>query len=193
MAGPPLKKSSGQKSAGQKPSKLNHLTAKLGELQEQLKLMEAHSEQNEYNIQEAMGLGNDKQLYNAICKNYVAAGQIQYIVQLVLMLAQDQFPLLKRFVNTWPLYDIISRFLRNHSRYMQTKLSGLDVTQGGSVDSEVNKGDAPSDLLGEEQDEMDVEEGGHDEEQNEMDVKEGNEMDVKDATVTPSVVQAHHA
>ena len=92
MAGPPLKKSSGQKS-----SKLNHLAAKLGELQEQLKLMEAHSEQNEralpkkthppelmipkpagspgcspphgYNIQEAMGLGNDKRLYNAICVN----------------------------------------------------------------------------------------------------------------------------
>jgi hypothetical protein len=97
MAGPPLKKSSGQKSAGQKSGKLNHLVAKLGELQEQVKLIEAHSEQNErampkkthppelmipklagspgrssphrYNIQEAMGLGNDKRLYNTICVN----------------------------------------------------------------------------------------------------------------------------
>ena len=47
MASPLLKKSSVQKSAGQKSGKLNHLAAKLGELQEQLKLMEAHSEQNE--------------------------------------------------------------------------------------------------------------------------------------------------
>ena len=98
--------------------------------------------------------------------------------------AQDQFPFLKRFVNNWPLYDIVSRFLRNHSRYMQTKFSGLDVTQGGSVDSEVDKGDAgdaPNDPQGEEENEMDVEEengmdveeGEHDEEENEMDVEDG--------------------
>ena len=67
---------------------------------------------------------------------------------------------------------------------MQTKFSGLDITQGGSVDSEVDKGDAgdaPNDPQGEEENEMDVEEengmdvkeGEHDEEENEMDVKDG--------------------
>ena len=97
--------------------------------------------------------------------------------------AQDQFLLLKRFVNNWPLYDIVSRFLRNHSRYVQTKLSGLDVTQGGSVDSEVDKGDAgnaPSDPQGEEQNDMNVEEGEQHEEENEMDVEEDNGMDAED-------------
>jgi hypothetical protein len=114
--------------------------------------------------------------------------------------AQDQFPFLKQFVNNWPLYDIVSRFLHNHSRYMQTKLSGLNVTQGGSVNSEVDKGEAsdiPDDPQDEEQIEMDVEEengmdvegGEHDEEENEMDVKgeneNENEMDVEDGEHDP--------
>ena len=77
----------------------------------------------------------------------------------------------------WPLYNIVSRFLHNHLRYMQTKLSGLDITQGGSVDLEVDKGDtsdAPSDPQDKEQNNMNVEEGKQHEEENETDVEEDN-------------------
>ena len=83
----------------------------------------------------------------------------------------------------WPLYNIVSRFLHSHLHYMQTKLSGLDITQGGSVDLEVDKGDAgdaPSDPQGEKQNDMDVEEGKQHENENETDVEEDNGMDAED-------------
>ncbi|KAI9574218.1 hypothetical protein HD554DRAFT_10549 [Boletus coccyginus] len=89
--------------------------------------------------------------------------QDKYVVQLVLTLAQDQFPFLKWFVNNWPLYDILSRFLQNHSRYLQTKLSGLDVTRGGLLeDDESNASDVSGDPQDEEDDYVDASDGDHD-------------------------------
>ncbi|KAG2146267.1 hypothetical protein DEU56DRAFT_699309, partial [Suillus clintonianus] len=79
-----------------------------------------------YQLQQAMGLGNDKRQYNALmastrqlCRQYLNLqmtrhGQDDSDVALVVTKVQKKHEFLRKFANAWPVRAWIQQFLRNH-------------------------------------------------------------------------------
>ncbi|KAF8119858.1 hypothetical protein EV363DRAFT_1170719, partial [Boletus edulis] len=94
-----------------------------------------------YKIQSAMGLADNRRLYNAFCEaarllaiehldiKQTIREQEKYKISMVLVKAQNMFPYLQRFVNNWPFYDLIAQYLRNRSQYAHAKDQALGELQ----------------------------------------------------------------
>ncbi|KIK88628.1 hypothetical protein PAXRUDRAFT_152246, partial [Paxillus rubicundulus Ve08.2h10] len=73
-----------------------------------------------YNIQDAMRLRKKRCKYNAFCAiacqlshkyldvSKTLCGQDQYVVTMVLCLAQEEYQCLRKYPNNWPLHDLIA-------------------------------------------------------------------------------------
>ncbi|KAG6372916.1 hypothetical protein JVT61DRAFT_6939 [Boletus reticuloceps] len=78
-----------------------------------------------YKIQLAMGLADNRRLYNAFCEaacllaiehldiKQMIREQEKYKISMVLVKAQNMFPYLQYFINNWPFYDLIAQYLWN--------------------------------------------------------------------------------
>ncbi|EGO26119.1 hypothetical protein SERLADRAFT_435960 [Serpula lacrymans var. lacrymans S7.9] len=84
-----------------------------------------------YNIQEAMELGKKKRQYNAFSAvarqlswkyldvTATLRNQDQFVLNMVLSLAQEKYKYLQKFPSNWPMRDLIGRFLRNYVQYLK--------------------------------------------------------------------------
>ncbi|KAG1875999.1 hypothetical protein C8R48DRAFT_669225 [Suillus tomentosus] len=99
----------------------------------------AAGKRNGYQVQEAMGLGDDKRQYNALMYldlDKTCRGQDENEIALVVMKVQKKHPFLRKFRNAWPVRDWIQQFLCNHVNDHRHRLGQGNKVWGYSDDEE---------------------------------------------------------